>query len=132
MATSGTLTFAAGPATQTVSVTINGDTAVEPNETFFVNLTSPTNGGTIVDGQGVGTITNDDVVGSICDQRRHHHGRQQRHQDGDVHGEPHRHVAAVNVDYATADGTAHGRQRLRGDLGHADLRSGPAVADGRR
>ncbi len=41
-------------------MTINGDTAVEANETFFVNLTNPTNGGTIVDNQGLGTITNDD------------------------------------------------------------------------
>jgi hypothetical protein len=60
VATMGTLSFAAGQATQTVSVTINGDTTVEPNETFFVNLTNPTNSGTVVDGQGLGTITNDD------------------------------------------------------------------------
>jgi len=59
-ATAGTLSFAAGQATQTVSVTINGDTSVEPNETFFLNLTNATNGGTILDGQGLGTITNDD------------------------------------------------------------------------
>jgi hypothetical protein len=68
VATMGTLSFAAGQATQTVSVTINGDTTVEPNETFFVNLTNPTNSGTIRDGQGLGTITNDDgtaVVGDI-------------------------------------------------------------------
>jgi hypothetical protein len=59
LATGGTLTFAAGQATRTVSVTINGDTSVEPNETFFFNLTNAT-GGTIVDGQGLGTISNDD------------------------------------------------------------------------
>jgi len=55
----GTLTFAPGVTTQPASVTINGDTAFEPDETFFVNLTSPTNA-TIADSQGVGTITNDD------------------------------------------------------------------------
>ena len=33
-ATSGALTFAVGETTKTVSVTINGDTTVEPNETF--------------------------------------------------------------------------------------------------
>jgi len=59
-ATSGTLNFAAGQASQTVSVTINGDTTVEPDETFSVNLSAPTNGGVITDGQGIGTITNDD------------------------------------------------------------------------
>ncbi|WP_216911979.1 Calx-beta domain-containing protein, partial [Synechococcus sp. CCAP 1479/13] len=61
LATSGTLTFAgtAGE-TQTISVTINGDTAFEPDETFFLNLSAPTNGVTIADSQGLGTITNDD------------------------------------------------------------------------
>jgi serralysin len=62
VATSGTLSFAAGQSARTVSVTINGDTSVEPNETFFVNLTNATNGGTILDGQGLGTISNDDGV----------------------------------------------------------------------
>jgi len=65
VATAGTLSFAAGQATQTVSVTINGDTSVEPNETFFLNLTNATNGGTILDGQGLGTITNDDTAGGV-------------------------------------------------------------------
>ena len=58
-ATSGTLTFAPGDTTKTVTVLVNGDTAVEPTETFFVNLTAPTNA-TISDAQGLGTITNDD------------------------------------------------------------------------
>src|SRR6185312_12199837 len=57
----GTVSFAAGDLTKTLSVTINGDTVVEPNETFFVNLTGVTNGGTIVKNQGVGTIANDDT-----------------------------------------------------------------------
>ncbi|MHB8800089.1 MAG: Ig-like domain-containing protein [Thermoanaerobaculia bacterium] len=43
------------------SVTVNGDTAVEPNETFFVNVSNVT-GATVADGQGQGTITNDDVA----------------------------------------------------------------------
>ncbi len=58
----GTVSFAAGDLTKTISVTINGDTTVEPNETFFVNLTGVTNGGTIIKSQGVGTIANDDTV----------------------------------------------------------------------
>jgi hypothetical protein len=40
-------------------VTINGDAAVEANETLAANLSAPT-GATILDGQGVGTILNDD------------------------------------------------------------------------
>jgi len=63
VATSGTLSFASGVNTQTIQVTINGDTAVETNETFFVNLSNPTNGATIADSQGIATITNDDASG---------------------------------------------------------------------
>ena len=39
VATSGTLTWAAGDnAAKTIGVTVNGDTTVEPDETFYVNL----------------------------------------------------------------------------------------------
>ena len=60
--TSGTLTFAAGaqtPLTQLVTVLINGDTAIEPNETFNLVLSSPTNA-TVGGDPGVATILNDD------------------------------------------------------------------------
>ena len=57
--TSGTLTFNPGETTKPVTVLVNGDTTFEQSESFFVNLSSPTNA-TILDGQGVGTITNDD------------------------------------------------------------------------
>jgi uncharacterized protein len=43
------------------SVTVNRDTAAEPNETFFVNVTNIT-GANAGDVQGLGTITNDDVA----------------------------------------------------------------------
>jgi hypothetical protein len=52
-------TITAGNTTYTFNVTVNGDAVVEPNETFFVNVTSVTNA-TVTDGQGQGTITNDD------------------------------------------------------------------------
>ena len=61
----GTVSFAAGDLTKTISVTINGDTIVEPDETFFVNLLGATNDGTIVKSQGIGTITNDDTAGGV-------------------------------------------------------------------
>lgn len=50
------------PETQTsytFEVLVNGDPDFEPNETFFVNLTN-VSGATVLDAQGVGTITNDD------------------------------------------------------------------------
>ena len=37
LATSGTLNFAAGQMSQTISVTVNGDTALEGNETLLVH-----------------------------------------------------------------------------------------------
>ena len=57
----GTVTFNPGQQSQPVSITINGDKLVEPNETFFVNLSNASPGSTITDPQGVGTITNDDT-----------------------------------------------------------------------
>ena len=60
----GTLTFTPGQTTQPISVTVNGDTTFEPNESFNVNLTGATNA-TIADNQGVGTITNDDAQPTI-------------------------------------------------------------------
>ncbi|MBE7195038.1 MAG: hypothetical protein INR66_21490, partial [Gordonia polyisoprenivorans] len=58
-ATSGTLSFAAGETSKTITVLVNGDQTVEPNETFALNLSNPTNA-TFSVGQGIGTIVNDD------------------------------------------------------------------------
>jgi hypothetical protein len=55
------LSFATGQTSKTVSVTVNGDTTVEPNETLNLVLSAPVNA-TITKGVGVGTITNDDAV----------------------------------------------------------------------
>jgi hypothetical protein len=60
------LTFGAGINTQTFSVVINGDTKVEPSESFNVNLSNATNATVIGDGQGAGTISNDDTVGTVA------------------------------------------------------------------
>jgi aryl-phospho-beta-D-glucosidase BglC (GH1 family) len=60
-ATSGTLTFAPGTTSQTVTVQVTGDTTVESDETFNVTLSSPT-GATLAKATAVGTITNDDVT----------------------------------------------------------------------
>lgn len=56
--TSGSLTFNPGEVSKPLRVTVRGDNALEPNETFFVNLLTPAP--SILDGQGVGTILNDD------------------------------------------------------------------------
>jgi chitodextrinase len=56
----GTLQFPPGATTRTLTVVVRGDDSVESHETFIVNLSNPTNV-TIADGQGVGTILNDDT-----------------------------------------------------------------------
>jgi uncharacterized repeat protein (TIGR01451 family) len=54
-------TITAGNSSYTFNVTVNGDTTTEANETFFVNVTNVT-GAIVIDGQGQGTINNDDVT----------------------------------------------------------------------
>jgi large repetitive protein len=61
VAANGTLSFSPGAATRTITVAVNGDTTFEPNETFRVDLTGAVNA-VIGDGQGTGTITNNDAA----------------------------------------------------------------------
>ncbi|MCI5149236.1 MAG: DUF1566 domain-containing protein, partial [Candidatus Electrothrix sp. MAN1_4] len=60
VSTSGTVSFNGGSTSETVNVSILGDTDVEPDETFSLELSNPVNlelGNT----SAVGTLTNDDV-----------------------------------------------------------------------
>ena len=59
VAGSGTLSFAAGETSKTITVLVNGDHNVEADETFTVLLSSPVNV-TLADASGLGTILNDD------------------------------------------------------------------------
>ncbi len=54
-------TIPAGSSSYAFEVTVVGDTTVEPNQTFAVNVTNVT-GAAVADGQGQGTIVNDDVT----------------------------------------------------------------------
>ncbi|MCX7415093.1 MAG: glycoside hydrolase family 9 protein, partial [Planctomycetia bacterium] len=60
-AATGTLTFAAGELTKTITVSVAGDTAVETDETLIVKLGTVL-AATIANGTGTGTIVNDDTV----------------------------------------------------------------------
>jgi CSLREA domain-containing protein len=60
--TSGTVNFLVGQRIKTVPIVICSDAAVESNETLLLNLTAPV-GGSIVDGQAVGTITSANTPG---------------------------------------------------------------------
>ena len=57
-AVSGTLTFAPGETTKTVSVTTNGGGPGEQTEYMYLNLSSPSGNSTISDAQGLGSILN--------------------------------------------------------------------------
>lgn len=64
---SGTLTFAPGETTQTISVTVNGDFWDESDEDFFINLSDAVNAN-IDDSQGLGVITDDgDAIYVVID-----------------------------------------------------------------
>ncbi|HEX8119085.1 MAG TPA: Calx-beta domain-containing protein, partial [Pyrinomonadaceae bacterium] len=64
IAVSGALNFAPGETSKTVTVDINGDTSIESDETFFVNLSGATNA-VIADAQGRGAVNNDDTAPAI-------------------------------------------------------------------
>ncbi|CAN5890196.1 lamin tail domain-containing protein [soil metagenome] len=59
-------TIPAGQQTYSFDVTISGDTAIEANETFFVDVTSVA-GAAVGDGRGSVTITNDDFAATPSD-----------------------------------------------------------------
>ena len=63
VAGTGTLSWAAGdPLTKTITVQVNGDTTVEPDETLSVTLSAATGGTIAGPGSATGTILNDDVA----------------------------------------------------------------------
>jgi hypothetical protein len=107
-ASSGTVGFGACQGAATLTVPVIGDRVDEPDETFLVNLSNPA-GGTIADGQGQGTITDDDplpaVVVEDCAVN-----------EGDAGSQPcpfhlalsNPSASAVSVNYATANGSAQG------------------------
>ena len=104
--TSDTLTFAAGETQATVTASVNGDALDEPDETFEVNLSDPSNA-TISDGLGLGTIQDDDAPPSFSVSNA-------RATEGDGGTGNTSFVVAlssasgktVSVEYATSDGTA--------------------------
>jgi len=102
-----TLTFAPGQTTKNFEVLVQGDADQEPDETFFVTLSNPVNA-TLNDGQGLGTIVNDDgVAGPTIQFSQATYSVQEElgrmtvtiTRTGDT-------SAAATVDYETVDGSA--------------------------
>jgi hypothetical protein len=101
---SGSLSFAPGETSKTITVQVKGDRVAESNETFLVNL-SGASGATLADGQGVGMIVDDEPRISISDVSK---------KEGNSGTTSFvftvtlsvAYDAPVTVDYATANGTA--------------------------
>jgi hypothetical protein len=60
VAGSGTLTFAPGETTKTITVEVNGDSKREANETFYLDLFGNSSTSLFTKTRGLGTILNDD------------------------------------------------------------------------
>ncbi len=97
-----TLTFGDGVTSQPINISALSDAITEGSETFYVNLTNPSAGSSISNSQGVGTIT-DPTTLSISDASATE-GSQLTF-TVTISGP---HPQSVNVNYATADGTAVG------------------------
>jgi chitinase len=121
-AASGTLTFAPGEKSKTITVLVNDNPRVESNEVFAVNLSNAV-GATILDGQDAGTSLNDDfppapaasassaapAAGTDDLHQRRDEGRGPEGAEDAVH--LHGHVSApsatpVTISYQTVNGTA--------------------------
>ena len=106
-ASSGTLSFAAGQTSASILVPVVGDLLDEPDETFLVNLSNAQNAG-IGDGQGVGTINDDDPAPalSVADASVREGAQGSTTPAGFAVSLSAPSGQAVGVDFATADGSA--------------------------
>ena len=103
-AASGTLTFAPGETTKTITIQVIGDRLGEQNETFYVNLNNLT-GAIITDGQGMGTIVDDEPRISIGDVTKRE-GRKNTTQVTFTVTLSAAYDQSVTMSFRTADGTA--------------------------
>ena len=128
----GSLTFAPGETSKTITIKVNGDLLDEPNETYFVNASNPVNA-TIADGQGLGTILDDDAEPALSIDDVVGHGGRRRPEDGHLHGLA---VGGKWEDghHGVRDLVRHGDagRRLRLSRRHPDVRAGPDHQDDRR
>ena len=60
VAKTGTLTFAPGETTKTITIVVNGDSKKEADETFYLELFGNSSNSLFTKRRGIGTILNDD------------------------------------------------------------------------
>ena len=99
------MTFAPGEVSKTIDVTVQGDTVVEPDEGFSVDLSNAVNA-TILDGTGAGLIINDDAAGSIQFSAPTYTIAEDGVSATITATRTAGNDGAVSVDYATSDGSA--------------------------
>ncbi|MFL6336657.1 MAG: Calx-beta domain-containing protein [Pyrinomonadaceae bacterium] len=126
----GVLTFAPGETSKTLTVPVRGDAFVEPDETFFLDLSFPANA-TLSDARGVGTILNDDSPSTKSVQFSDYRLRTAEgpftitrvtlYRVGDLSAE-------ASVDYSTSDGTATERGDYTTARGHVTFPAGSDFA----
>ena len=98
----GTLIFPPGTISQTLIARVLGDRVLEADETFTVNLSGASQA-TIADGQGVGTIQDDDPQGLSIADIRVNEGRSARFTVTLAPANP---TQTVTVFFVTGNGTA--------------------------
>ena len=98
-AASNTLTFARGETSKTFTVSTTEDTADEPNETFTVTLSNPSN------------VTLDTAG---CHGHRHHRERRRHHRAGPGHRDGGRRVAGADLRRGAGYGLGAGGDGLHG------------------
>jgi large repetitive protein len=103
-ATTGTIVFAPGQTTATVSVVINGDRIAEQDETFIVRLTNPVNAA-LADAIGLGTIVDDEPRVRVGDARLVEGNRGVSYMTFSVRLSQ-AYDQSITVSFATQDGTA--------------------------
>ena len=60
VAKTGTLTFAPGETTKTITIEVKGDSKKEANETFYLDLFGNSSNSLFTKNRGIGMIMNDD------------------------------------------------------------------------
>ncbi len=102
----GTLSFAVGETSKTITISVNGDNGIESDETFLVNLTNPSGNAAILDSQGIGTIIDDDVPRLSIDDVTVIEGNSETSVAQFTVSLLKTSGTDITVDYATADDTA--------------------------
>ena len=104
-AASGTVTIAAGKTSATIVVPVTGDTVVEPDKAFSVNLLGATKA-TIGTGTATGTILNDDVLTMSINDVSQAEGNSGTTDYAFTVSLSQAAIQPVTVQYATVDGAA--------------------------